>query len=62
MPSKPKPKKMGRPRLPKGEAKGTIIPVRFNVEDRKRVERAARASKQTVSDWIRCTLSAAMEA
>jgi hypothetical protein len=57
----PKPRKVGRPRLPKGEAKGSIVPVRFSAVDRKRVEAAARASKQTVSEWIRGTLSAAME-
>jgi predicted HicB family RNase H-like nuclease len=58
--SKPKPKKPGRPRLAKGEAKGTIVPVRFSPEDRKRVEIAAKASGKTVSEWIRSTLSAAI--
>jgi predicted HicB family RNase H-like nuclease len=57
---KPKPKKPGRPKLAKGEAKGSIVPVRFSPEDRKRVETAARASKQTVSAWVRSTLSAAI--
>ena len=55
---KPKPKKPGRPRLAKADAKGTIVPVRFNPEDRKRVEAAAKASNQTVSAWIRITLLA----
>ena len=55
---KPKPKKPGRPRLAKKDAKGSIVPVRFNPEDRKRVEAAAKASKQTVSAWIRITLLA----
>ena len=58
---KPKPKKPGRPRLAKAEAKGTIIPVRFSPEDRKRVEAAAKASKQTVSAWVRSTLLTAIE-
>lgn len=53
-----KKRKPGRPKLPKGEAKGSIVPVRFSPEDRKRVERAARASGQTVSEWIRSTLNA----
>jgi hypothetical protein len=57
----PKPKKPGRPKLAKGKAKGTIVPVRFSLEDRKRVEAAAKASKQTVSAWVRSTLAAAME-
>jgi predicted HicB family RNase H-like nuclease len=56
----PKPKKPGRPRMAKNEAKGTIVPVRFNLEDRKRVEAAAKASKQTVSAWVRSTLLAAI--
>ena len=57
---KPKPKKPGRPRLAKGEAKGSIVPVRFSPEERKRVEAAAKASKQNVSQWVRSTLSAAI--
>jgi hypothetical protein len=52
------PRKPGRPRMAKAEAKGTIVPVRFNPEDRKRVEKAAKVSKQTVSAWIRSTLLA----
>jgi hypothetical protein len=55
---KPKPKKPGRPRLAKGAAKGSIVPVRFSPEDRKRVEAAAKASKKTVSEWVRSTLLA----
>jgi len=58
MPSqpKPKPKKVGRPKLAKGEAKGKIVQVRFNADDLKRMTAAAKASKQTVSEWIRSTL------
>jgi hypothetical protein len=44
---------MGRPKLPKGEAKGRIVPVRFRADDLKVLETAAKASDQTVSDWIR---------
>jgi predicted HicB family RNase H-like nuclease len=54
--------KVGRPKLPKGEAKGRIVPVRFNTSDLKRLEAAARASQQTVSDWIRGAITSAMEA
>ena len=57
---KPKPKKPGRPRLAKDVAKGSIVPVRFSPEDRKRVEAAAKASKQTVSAWVRSTLATAI--
>ena len=52
----PKPKKVGRPKMAKGEAKGKIVPVRFNADDIKRVEAAAKTSGQTVSEWIRQTL------
>jgi hypothetical protein len=58
----PKPKKVGRPKLAKGEAKGKIVPIRFNPEDLKKVTTAARAKNQTVSEWVRNTLNAAMEA
>jgi hypothetical protein len=55
-----KPKKVGRPKLPKGEAKGRIVPVRFNVDDLKAIESAAKAKKLTLSEWIRSTLEAAL--
>lgn len=57
-----KKRKPGRPKLPKGAAKGSIVPVRFSPEDRKRVEAAAKASQQTVSEWIRSTLATAIGA
>ncbi len=62
MPSqhKPKSKPIGRPKLAKGEAKGSIVPVRFNAEDRKRVETAAKAKNQTVSHWIREAIDAVL--
>ncbi len=62
MPKQPKPKKPGRPKMATGEAKGSIVPVRFSPEDRKRVEAAARASNQTISAWVRSTLNAALQA
>jgi hypothetical protein len=55
-----KPKKMGRPKLPRGEAKGRVVPIRFNTADLKRIESAAKASQKTVSEWIRGTVNAAM--
>ena len=56
-----KPKKVGRPRLAKGEAKGKIVPIRFNAEDLKRVTEAAKAKNQTVSEWVRSTLYASLQ-
>ena len=57
--SQPKAKKVGRPKLAKGHAKAHIVPVRFNPELLKRIEQAAKASGQNVSEWIRSTLDAA---
>ena len=56
----PTKRKPGRPMLPKGHAKGRIIPVRFNDEDIKAITAAARAKKQTVSDWVRSTIHATL--
>jgi hypothetical protein len=56
----PKAKKIGRPKLPKGHAKGVILPVRVNSEDRKLFEKVANASEhKTLSAWIRHTLKEA---
>jgi predicted HicB family RNase H-like nuclease len=55
-----KPKKVGRPKLPKGEAKGSVVGLRFNPEYRKRVEAAANANKMSVSEWIRGAIDAAL--
>jgi hypothetical protein len=61
VPRQTKPK-IGRPKLPKGEAKGRIVPVRFNAYDIEQIELAARASQKTVSEWIRGAITSAMEA
>ena len=46
--------------MAKGEAEGKIVPIRFNADDLKRVNVAAKS--KNVSEWIRSTLNAAMEA
>jgi hypothetical protein len=55
-----KPRKVGRPKMPKGTAKGRIVPVRFTGDDLKAIEAAAKASKQNVSEWIRGTIHATL--
>ena len=55
-----KARKVGRPKLPKGEAKGRIVPIRFRHDDLKAIEAAARASDQTVSEWVRRTIHATL--
>ena len=53
---KPKPRPVGRPKLHKDYAKSSIMPVRFNTEDRKRIEAAAKAEGVSLFGWIRTTL------
>jgi predicted HicB family RNase H-like nuclease len=48
--------------LPKGAAKGKAVQVRFTAEDFKRVTGAAKAKKMSVSEWIRSTLEANLNA
>jgi hypothetical protein len=62
MPAQPKSKKVGRPKLPKGEAKGKLVAIRLSASDVKRIGAAAKTKKQNISAWIRSTLSAALEA
>jgi len=54
-------KKVGRPKLPKGEAKGRIVPVRFTADDLKAMAAAAKAKNQSVSEWIRGTIHANLQ-
>jgi hypothetical protein len=56
--AKPKPRKVGRPNLPKNHARSGKIQVRLNADELKRVEAAAKASNQTVSKWLRGKLTA----
>jgi predicted DNA binding CopG/RHH family protein len=58
----PKAKKAGRPKLPKGEAKGKIVPVRFAMDDLKAIAARAKAKDQNVSEWIRSTIHASLGA
>jgi hypothetical protein len=57
----PKRRKPGRPTLPKGQAKGKILPVRFELDDYKLVTAAAKVANQTPSAWIRDSLRTAAE-
>ena len=56
----PKPKKVGRPTLPKGNAKAATIRVRSIPSELRSYEMAAKAQKQSLSEWIRSTLNAAV--
>jgi predicted HicB family RNase H-like nuclease len=58
---KPESRKPGRPKLSEADAKGRIVPVRFKAEDLEKIARAAQAKNQTLSQWIRSTLSEAIQ-
>ena len=44
---------VGRPRLPKGQAKGKIVPVRFADDEIKALVRASRKAKVSTSQLVR---------
>lgn len=50
----------GRPPLPKGHAKGRIVPVRLTESELKLFSKAAKAH-ESLSSWIRHTLREAAE-
>jgi uncharacterized protein (DUF1778 family) len=52
----PKAKKRGRPPLPKKHVKANIVPMRLKDEDLKLFSKAAKATKQSLSEWMRSTL------
>jgi hypothetical protein len=52
--------KVGRPKLPKGTAKGRIVPVRFTADDLKAMAAEAKAKDMTISEWIRSTIHATL--
>lgn len=54
-----KPKKIGRPKLPKGVAKAETLRIRVTPEEMRAIEFSAKAKEQTISEWIRSTLNAA---
>ena len=60
--SKPKPKRPGRPPLPKGNAKAGFLRVRVTKDELQSIEKAARENSKTVSEFIRSKLLATVEA
>jgi predicted HicB family RNase H-like nuclease len=60
MPKQPKARKAGRPPLPEGHAKAGTLRVRVTPDELSTIEAKAKRSKQTVSEWIRSTLNAAL--
>ena len=62
MPAQPKPKKPGRPKLPKKEAKGETLRIRATTDELKAFDRSAKSAGQTRSEWIRGILQSAIKA
>ena len=60
MPNEPKPRPVGRPKLPKGHAKSGVIQVRLNPDTRNRLDLAAKAKGLNISELIRSTLEASL--
>lgn len=56
----PRKRKAGRPKLPHGAAKSKVVPVRFTEAEAKRLSKTAKARNQTVTEWVRSTLMAAL--
>jgi uncharacterized protein (DUF1778 family) len=54
--------KLGRPPVPKKLAKGSLLSVRFSMDERQVLERAAKRSGATLSEWARSSLLFAAEA
>jgi hypothetical protein len=57
----PKSKKVGRPTLPKGNAKDVMLRVRVTPDDPKAMKAIAKSGKMSVSEWIRSTISDAIK-
>lgn len=46
----------GRPKLPRGEERTSVLQIRLRAADRKALERAAKAQGEPVSGWARAVL------
>jgi predicted HicB family RNase H-like nuclease len=55
-------RKVGRPKLAKGEAKQTVLQSRVQEAEKKAYQRAADARGKDLSTWIRETLNQAIKA
>lgn len=45
--------KVGRPKLPKGEARKTVFPLRMSAEEHKLLTKAAAKAELPLSEWAR---------
>jgi predicted HicB family RNase H-like nuclease len=56
-----KAKKVGRPKLPKGQAKGIVLQSRVQPNEKAAYQKAAKAQGIDLSTWVRETLNAAVK-
>jgi predicted HicB family RNase H-like nuclease len=56
-----KPRPVGRPSFPKGQAKNIILQARVQESEKKRYVRAAEAQGKDLSTWVRETLNKCVE-
>ena len=56
-----KKRSVGRPSLPKGEARAKVTPVRLQDTERAAFEKAAQKAGMSLSEWIRQTLKVAAQ-
>jgi predicted HicB family RNase H-like nuclease len=52
--------KVGRPKMPKGEAKAIVLQSRVQPAEKNAYTRAAKAQGKDLSTWVRDTLNAAV--
>jgi len=57
-----KPKKVGRPKLPKGHAKAIVLQSRVQPAEKAAYAKAAKAEGKDLSTWVRETLNQAIKA
>jgi len=58
---KEKPKKVGRPKFAKGEAKAIVLQSRVQPSEKAAYQKAARSEGKDLSAWIRETLNRAVQ-
>lgn len=58
---KTKPKRLGRPPLPKGAVRAKITPIRLQDDERTAFEKAAGQQGLSLSEWMRKTLKESLK-
>lgn len=56
-----KPRPVGRPSFPKGQAKSVVLQSRVQESEKKRYAKAAEAAGKDLSTWVRETLNRCVE-